>query len=126
MLFRSLVEGTVYNIGYKVEPQTFTNDEREEITYDRRTIGFLSIKKEKEVTGTSSEVLTTPQGKDLLSPTPPTTQAFVPTQPELELMNKLKALPQADVDENNFRTTMLTYDIPLERLNGLWKHYKGC
>ena len=122
----TLTEGETYNVGYKSEEKTFTNQDNEEITYDARTIVFISeIKKEE------AETTNEPKVEDAVVDAPTTEEAVVdkadllteqpgdketilntpvihitPTADELVWLNKLKALPKAALTEADVKHTL--------------------
>lgn len=119
MCIKDCIEGNTYNIGYRVEEKTFTNQSGEEITYDARTIFFIDEKKDA---GTASkpaqpkeELGATPKAvsDDLLSGevseeeivlNTPVTEVKLSSEEE-ELLNKIKKLPAEKVTEKAFKDT---------------------
>jgi len=128
----TLTEGETYNIGYKSEEKTFTNQDNEEITYDARTIVFIGeIKGEATTSPKKEEEPAEPKVEEAVVDAPTTEEAVVdkadllteqpgdkevvlntpvvhitPTEDELVWLNKLKALPKAALTEADVKHTL--------------------
>ena len=128
-----LKEGETYNIGYNTEDKTFTNDQKEEITYEQRTVAFISELKDTNTPQLPTPVTPQPQttSTDLLAT--PTEEVVLNTpvidiklNPEEEtLLNQLKALDQTKVIEQTFKETCANRlaNCGDNRQDELWRLY---
>ena len=124
----ALTEGETYNVGWKEKERTFTNDQQEEITYNAKTIAFISeARKPNEVPVPDMSPVAPAPVANLIPPAEGVVAEFKPTPEENVWLEKLKALPQENVTEEAFKQTLSepgrVADLTPEKLTKLYKYY---